>query len=79
MYATGRKQQRIGTIGRRWLSEPEPDKGCCVLEEEEEEEEEGGGGGGGRKRRKEYHIHSKTISSYSRLLRTCLYWDVPCQ
>jgi len=42
----------IETVGRKWLSKPEPYIGCSALEEEEEEEEEeeddeerGGGGG----------------------------------
>jgi hypothetical protein len=35
MYAFGRKQHRIQTAGRRWLSEPELYIGCSALEEEE--------------------------------------------
>jgi hypothetical protein len=34
MYAIGRMERRIETVGRRWLSEPEPFTGCSALEEE---------------------------------------------
>jgi hypothetical protein len=39
MFMVGRMLLRIETVGRRWLSEPEPYTGFSAVAEEEEEEE----------------------------------------